>query len=398
VSDLILAINTGSSSLKASVFSHVGGVDVERVATYRAERIGGSSGRISVVGLNKHASERELDVPNHAVALGLLRDWIGEAGFESALRAVGHRVVHGGVEFRAPTVVTPSMLDKLDDLVPIDPEHLPQAITAMRELSDHLPVVPHVALFDTAFHRTMPRVAQMYPLPKWLADASIIRFGFHGLSCESIMHQIRAEYGAVPTRIIIAHLGNGSSMTAVLHGQSVETTMGFTPTGGLMMGTRTGDLDPGVLLHVMDTQNLSIAKTRVLLNKQSGLLGVSGSSSDMRDLVERRATDSAADDAISLYCYTARKAIGALAAVLGGLDLLVFTGGIGEHAAPVRAEISAGLQLIGIEIDPDRNERHAPIVSLDSGNVTVRVIQTDEESVIARHASRFVTREGDAHV
>jgi acetate kinase len=187
-------------------------------------------------------------------------------------------------------------------------------------------------------------------------------------------------------------------MTAVLHGQSIETTMGFTPTGGLMMGTRTGDLDPGALLYLMDTRNLSTAEASVLLNKHSGLLGVSGSSSDMRDLLERRATDPAADDAVSLFCYTARKAIGSLAVVLGGLDLLVFTGGIGEHAAPVREEICATLRFLGVELDPERNERHEPIVSTDSGQVTVRVIHTDEESVIARHASRFLTSEGDADV
>jgi acetate kinase len=379
----VLAVNTGSSSLKASLFSADRSGEPARAARFEIDRIG----------------EPGSNVPDHDAALGTLHSWLEGNGHLSELQAVGHRVVHGGRSYRQPAVITAQLLEALEELVSIDPEHLPQAIAAMRDLTDWLPHATHVACFDTSFHRTMPRIAQLYPLPRRYAERGLLRFGFHGLSCESIMYQLEHEIGgAVPGRLIIAHLGNGSSMTAVAGGRSVETTMGLSPTGGLMMGTRTGDIDPGALLHLMDSEKLTIAETSALLNERSGLLGLSGWSSDMRDLLERRTTDPAADEAVSLFCYTARKAIGSLAAVLGGLDQLVFTGGIGEHAAPVRAEICTGLQFIGVEIAPGRNERHETVISPDSGRVTVRVINTDEEAVIARHASRFVTREGDPHV
>ena len=390
----LLAVNTGSSSLRASLFCAEGGAEPAREAAIEINRIGKPGSRL-VEQTDARRHEESVEVRDHRAALGMLRDWLQVTGRLGQLDAVGHRVVHGGSAFRQPMLVTSEMLAALDKLAPIDPEHLPQAIGAMRDLTSWLPETPQVACFDTAFHRTMPRIAQIYPLPRRFTESGLIRFGFHGLSCESIMHQLGET---VPKRLIIAHLGNGASITSVLRGRSVETTMGFTPTGGLMMGTRTGDLDPGALLYLMDKEKLTTADASVLLNKQSGLLGVSGSSSDMRDLLERRTTDPAADEAVSLYSYTARKAIGSMAAALGGLDLLVFTGGIGEHAAPVRDEICAALEFIGIQLDPARNDRHGPSISQDSSRVSVRVVQTDEESVIARHASQFVTSEGEADV
>src|SRR6185295_12931968 len=236
------------------------------------------------------------------------------------------------------------------------------------------------------FHRSMSRVAQMYPLPPALAEAGVIRYGFHGLSCEFIVQALQAiDARAARGRIIIAHLGNGASLTAVHEGLSVDTTMGFTPAGGIMMGTRSGDLDPGVLVHLVDAQGASPAALNRLVNHEAGLLGVSGLSGDMRDLLGKESSDPHAADAITLFCYLARKSVGALAAVLGGLDTLIFTAGIGEHAAPVRERICQGLEFLGLELDAERNARHAPIISRDGSRVVVRVMQTDEDLMIARH-------------
>jgi acetate kinase len=232
-----------------------------------------------------------------------------------------------------------------------------------------------------------------------LHDAGVIRYGFHGLSYEYIMQALRVvDPQAANGRVIIAHLGNGASMAAVRGGQSVETTMGFTPTGGLVMGTRTGDLDPGVLLYLLQTRGMPAEQVNDLVNRQAGLLGVSGISADMRDLLEREAHDPAAAAAVDLFCYQARKFLGALAAVLGGVETLVFTGGIGEHAAPIRARICAGLAFLGLEIDAGRNQQHAPVISPDDAPVTVRVIATDEDRMIARHTYRLITHEGAADV
>jgi acetate kinase len=259
--------------------------------------------------------------------------------------------------------------------------------------------VPQVACFDTAFHRTLPPVAQRYPLPRALHDAGVVRYGFHGLSYEYIMQALRAvDPDAANGRVIVAHLGNGASMAAVRDGQSIDTTMGFTPTGGLVMGTRTGDLDPGVLLYLLQTRGMPAEQVNTLVNRQAGLLGVSGISADMRDLLEREAREPAAAAAVDLFCYQARKFLGALAAVLGGIETLVFTGGIGEHAAPIRARICASFEFLGLEIDAGRNQQHAPVISPDGASVTVRVIPTDEDRMIARHTYRLITHEGAADV
>ncbi len=256
------------------------------------------------------------------------------------------------------------------------------------------PNLPQVACFDTAFHRDMPRVAQLFPIPRQLSDAGIIRYGFHGLSYEYIMQELRARAPKeAEGRVIIAHLGNGASMAAVRGGVGVDTTMGFTPTGGLMMGMRTGDLDPGLLLHLLSERQLTPAALTEMINRQSGLLGVSQVSADMRDLLHRSATEPHAAEAVDLFCYLAKKFVGALAAALGGLDTLVFTGGIGEHAAFIRARICAGLEFLGIEIDAERNQEQASVVSSHGSRVAVRVIKTDEDLMIARHTRRLVLAE-----
>jgi acetate kinase len=305
---------------------------------------------------------------------------------------VGHRVVHGGIHYQEPQRVTPEFIAILQGMVPIAPDHLPQSIRAMQVAIKAYPNLPQVACSDSAFHRHMPRIAQLYPLPRHFADEGLIRFGFHGLSYEYILQDLRATAPkGAEGRILIAHLGNGASMTAVRGGIGIDTTMGFTPAGGLMMGTRTGDLDPGVLLYLLAERKMTPTALNELVNRQAGLLGVSGIGADMRDLLEREATDGHAADAVGLFCYQAKKYLGALATVLGGLDTLVFTGGIGEHAPSVRLRICEGLDFLGIRIDPGRNATHAPAISREGGSVTVRVLRTDEDLMIARHTSELLT-------
>jgi acetate kinase len=335
------------------------------------------------------------DLPDHGAALQAVLDWLGSPSAAAlgigAPRAVGHRVVHGGAEYRAPVVLTPEVVAHVEALVPLAPDHLPQALGAIRAAGRVFPDLPQVACFDTAFHRDLPRVAQQYALPRDLGEGGVRRYGFHGLSYEYVLGRLgQLDPPVAAGRVILAHLGNGASMAAVRGGVSVETTMGFTPTGGLVMGTRPGDLDPGVLLYLLQERHVAPDALNHLLNAESGLLGLSETSEDMHDLLEREGTDPRAAEAVDLFCYQARKTVGALAAVLGGLDALVFTGGIGEHAAPVRERICRGLELLGVAVDPRRNAAHAPLISPLGNPVAVRIIPTDEERMIARHTARLL--------
>ncbi len=390
----LLTLNTGSSSLKAALYQGERG-DAQAL-TIHAERIGHADARIWIAAADKATLLNEQrDLADHAAALDALFSWLHDKYPELALDAVGHRLVHGGSRYRDPQRITAEMVTALHDLVPIDPEHLPQALAAIEVVTRGYPALPQVACFDTAFHQQMPSVARMYPLPREYRDAGLIRYGFHGLSYEYIMEMLRdIDPVAANGRVIIAHLGSGASMVAVRDGVGRDTTMGFTPTGGLVMGTRTGDLDPGVLLYLLTNHGLDAAALSELVNKRSGLLGVSGTSGDMRDLLDRADTDPQARIAIDLFCYTARKYIGALAVVLGGVDTLVFTGGIGERAAPVRESICAELAFLGVTLDAERNAAHAPIISHAAGAVTIRVLPTDEDLMIARHTAQIVSRKG----
>jgi acetate kinase len=382
----LLTVNTGSSSLKASLYSHDGDTPI---GTLRIMRIGLPGGHIHASGADGQVLEdRTRDLPGHEDALEELIAWLRREGTPAA---IGHRVVHGGPSYSAPQLVNDDLLATLRSLVAVDPEHLPQAIAAIERLQAALPDVPQVACFDTAFHRTMPRVAQIYALPRHYLDAGVIRYGFHGLSCEYILDRLRTiDPEAARGRVVVAHLGNGASMTAVLDGRSVETTMGFTPTGGLVMGTRPGDLDPGVILYLEREKGLGLPDAGRVLNEEAGMLAVSGTSADMQDLLVREATDPHAAEAVALFCHTARKFLGAFAAVLGGLDTLVFTGGIGEHAAAVRERVCAGLDFLGIRVDGERNRAHGPVISPDGSPAAVRVIPTNEDLMIARHVREVV--------
>ncbi len=393
----ILTINTGSSSLKASLYD-LG--DEERLTIKaQVERIGLSGGQMRVSdGAGAVLLDEPRNAPDHAAALQALFVWLRERQLANHLDAIGHRVVHGGSRYSAPHLIDDALMQAVQGLAPVDPDHLPQAISAIRAAQEAYPAVPQVACFDTAFHRHMPRVAQIYALPRHLADAGVIRYGFHGLSYEYILYALRAEDpSAAAGRMLIAHLGNGASMAAVRDGASVETTMGFSPTGGLVMGTRSGDLDPGALLYLLSLPGMDAAALNRLVNHQAGLLGVSGTSADMRDLLEREASDPRAAEAIALFCYQARKFLGALAAALGGLETLIFTGGIGEHAAAIRWRICAGLEFLGIRLDLTRNEAHAPIISADEMPVVVRVMQTNEDVMIARQTYRLLSQGETSH-
>src|SRR5262249_41571464 len=296
--------------------------------------------------------------------------------------AAGHRVVHGGPNHSSSERVDESLLAELRRLVPFAPLHLPSAIKGIEAVKARFPGMPQVACFDTAFHRSMPEVAQRFPLSRDLWDEGVRRYGFHGLSYEYIVATLGA---AARGRLVIAHLGNGASLAAVLKGQPMDTTMGFTPTGGVMMGTRSGDLDPGVLIHLMQEKGYGPAELDELVNNRAGLLGVSGISPDMRTLLEQRDREPHAAQAVEMFCYQLRKHIAALTSVLGGLDTLVFTGGIGEHSAPVRWEVCQGLAHLGITLDPDQNAAHAEVISASRSACTVRVIPTNEDLMIARH-------------
>jgi acetate kinase len=386
----ILTINAGSSSLKAALY------DMDRTEhltlACQVERIGQSGSQMRIVDEDAVTLlDRTADLDTHATAARAFLGWLHHRS-EVAPTAVGHRIVHGGRAHRAPHVLTRGVLAELQELVPIDPDHLPQALAVIQVTTETYPAVPQVACFDTAFHRSLPRVAQMYPLPPRFADAGVIRYGFHGLSCEFILQALQTiDATAAQGPIIIAHLGNGASLTAVREGVSVDTTMGFTPTGGIMMGTRSGDLDPGVLVHLLEAEGMQGPALNRLVNHEAGLLGVSGLSGDMRDLLGKESSDPRAVDAVTLFCYLAQKSVGALAAALGGVDTLIFTAGIGEHSAPIRERICKGLEFLGLELDVERNAKHAPIISRDGSRVVVRVMKTDEDLMIARHVRHLLS-------
>ena len=373
---MILAVNQGSSSIKFAVYPE--SLEAPELSG-KLERIGMPAGVFRAWD-RTHASlvDQPLELPGHEAALKTLLDWLQSRNLE--LRAIGHRVVHGGTQFDRPHRVTPEMIAGLKTLIPLAPEHLPQEIEAIEAVARLHPGIPQVACFDTAFHRSMPREAQLYGLPRELADAGVLRYGFHGLSYEYIA-------GEAPRgRVIAAHLGNGASLAALRDGVSIDSSMGFTPSGGIAMGTRCGDLDPASALFWMRERKVSVEDMGTLINEKSGLLGLSGLSSDMQDLLSKEKENAAAAEAIAVFCYQARKQIGAFTAALGGLDTLVFAGGIGENAAVIRERICSGLGFPGLRLDPAANARHADSISSAASSVLVRVIRTNEELIVARHS------------
>jgi len=379
----ILCLNAGSSSLKFAVYGRTPDSqgDMTRLAAGAVERIGLSQGRLRVSSDGGSGTETAGEYKDHASALQAVLDLL-ERRRLPALDAVGHRLVHGGPDHTAPARLDADLMKSLRELSPLAPLHLPGELAVIEAVSARFPVLPQVVCFDTAFHHRMPEEARRLPLPRALWDAGIRRYGFHGLSYEYIVWRLGP---AARGRSIIAHLGNGASMAAVRDGLPVDTTMGLTPTGGFMMGTRSGDLDPGVLLYLLREKGYDGDRLDRLVNDEAGLLGVSGLSPDMKTLLERREREPAAAQAVAMFCYQVRKQVGALAAALGGLDTLVFTGGIGERAAPVRWEACQGLDHLGLRLDAERNAAHADTVSRTDSRCIVRVIPTDEDLMIVRH-------------
>ena len=387
----VLTINGGSSSIKFALFEV--GAALRQILGGELERIGLPEATLRVKGSNPADNfSRPVTAADHTAAVGALMEWIEEHSGRDALAAVGHRVVHGGPKYSKPQQVTAEMVEELHRFSPFDPEHLPLEIELIEAFRQRHPGLSQVACFDTAFHRTMPRVATLLPIPRRYEAQGVRRYGFHGLSYEFLMEELAhlADPAATKGRVILAHLGNGASLAAVRDGKSIDTSMGFTPTAGLVMSSRSGDLDPGLVSYLARTEQMSAAQFQKMVNHESGLLGVSETSSDMRDLLERETQDIRAAEAVALFCYQAKKWIGAFAAALGGLDTLVFAGGIGENAPPVRERICDGLGFLGVELDRERNVKNAPLVSSDTVRVKVRVIHTDEELMIARSTARVL--------
>jgi acetate kinase len=391
----ILTLNGGSSSLKFAVY---GGPDArEQEIRGQFDRIGRSDTSFRLDDRDGD-SNKALGQMDHRAAAEFLLDWLDRRLEPGAVTAVGHRLVHGGPRYAAPALVDAAMLAELRRIESFAPEHLPTEIEIIAACCERLGLTPQVACFDTAFHRDMPLVARTLPIPRRFHEQGVERYGFHGLSYTYVMQALGREAGAAAGgRVIIAHLGNGASLAADLGGRSVDTTMGFTPAAGVPMSTRAGDLDPGLVLYLAKTNGMDAVAFDRMVNHESGLLGVSETSSDVRDLLEREPTDTRAAEALRLFCYGVRKATGALAAVLGGLDILVFTGGIGENAAIIRQRICDGLGFLGVELDAARNTGGAPVISSGTSQAQVRVIATDEEFVIAQAVAAVLSQRNDAN-
>lgn len=389
----VLTINGGSSSIRFAVYES--GDVLRRQLDGKIDRIGLRGASLVVNDPSgKRQVPRRMAAADHHTAVGFLLDWLEAQAVFSSVNAVGHRVVHG-MKHSEPERVTPKLLAELRRITRYDPDHLPREIELIEAFRRRYPKLPQVACFDTAFHHTMPRVATLLPIPRRYAAKGVQRYGFHGLSYAYLMEELaRIDPASSQGRVILAHLGNGVSVAAVRDGKSIDTSMGFTPTAGLVMSTRSGDLDPGLVYYLARTERMSAARFQQMVNHESGLLGISGTSSDVRDLLAHEASDARAAEALALFCYQVKKWIGSFAAVLGGLDTLVFAGGIGENAPLIRKRICDDLSFLGVELNPKRNAKNASLISADAGRVNVRVIRTDEELMIARSVIRVLKLNG----
>jgi acetate kinase len=386
-----LVLNAGSSSLKFATFAASGGGVPALDLRGQLAGIGQGETRLSVT--DEHGNRARWGkaerIATHADAVRLLIDRLRIAEQPGDWLGAGHRIVHGGARFSEPVKIMPDTLRELAALVPLAPLHQPHNVAPIEALRDLLPDLPQVACFDTAFHAAQPEVAVRFALPDKYWQAGLRRYGFHGLSYEAILHALPATAGSVPKRLVIAHLGNGASMAAVRDGTCVATTMGFSTLDGLVMGTRAGSIDPGVLLHLL-REGMGREELEDLLYHESGVKGVSGLTADMKTLLE--SADPKAKLAIDLYCYRIRRELGSLAAALGGLDALVFTGGVGENAAQVRASVCEDAAWLGLQLDAEANRRGGPLISAAASRVAAWIMPTDEELTIARHTQRLLTR------
>jgi acetate kinase len=390
----VLAINAGSSSIKFALY---------QVGPQQTPSLHGQLDRIGLDGTtlswttSRGSAERRLDSSHGEAATGLLIDWLETQDVFGSIGAVGHRLVHG-LARTEPAEITSEVLAELHRATPYAPDHLPREIALIEAMRARYPRLTQVACFDTAFHGAMPRVATLLPIPRRYYTKGVRRYGFHGLSYAYLIEELARIAGpeAANGRVILAHLRNGASLAAVKEGRSIDTSMGFTPAAGLVMSTRTGDLDPGVVSFLARIEAMTATDFHQMVNHESGLLGVSELSSDMRDLLSREVADVRAAEAVALFCYQAKKWVGAFAAALGGVDTLVFSAGIGERSAAIRARICEGLDFLGIELHDARNAEHAAVISAGASRATVRVMRTDEELMIARSVSRLLALETHA--
>jgi acetate kinase len=384
----VLALNAGSSSIKFALYQASSWA--APVLRGKLEQRGSTEATLSWVETAGRSHQTDVRVTDRGKAAHMV-EWLNSHSELSGVEGVGHRIVHGR-EHAEPVRVTPGLLQELRESTAYAPDHLPLEIELMDAVGARYPEMPQVTCFDTAFHHDLIPAARLLPIPRRYYAKGVRRYGFHGLSYAFLLEELRRVAGpeAALGRIILAHLGNGASMAAVHEGRGIDTSMGLTPAAGLTMSTRSGDLDPGLVSFLARTEQMTIAQFDRLVNHESGLLGVSEVSSDMRELLARETGDTRAAEAVDHFCYQARKWVGAFAAALGGLDTLVFSAGIGEHSTPVRARICEGLGFLGIELDPARNAAHAAVISTDASRVSVRVIPTNEELMIARSTARLL--------
>ncbi|WP_153131563.1 acetate/propionate family kinase [Dechloromonas hortensis] len=387
----ILTINAGSSSIKFALFPLAHPISPEAEVSGQIDGIGAESTKLIA---KNRAGDRIADQTlsgervTHDQAFDALLNWFTGSHNDWEIVAVGHRVVHGGDHYSAPIAIDAHVLEKLSSYVPLAPLHQPHNVAGIRALQALLPRVPQIACFDTAFHRSQPDVAQIFGLPRSITAEGVKRYGFHGLSYEYIARALPQHSRRADGRVVVAHLGNGASMAAMVNRKCVATTLGFSTIDGLVMGTRCGNLDPGVVLHLMETKNLSVKDMTKMLYKESGLLGVSGISQDMRTLLSSDKPE--AQEAVNLFCYRIARELGSLAAAAGGLDALVFTGGIGEHAAEVRRRVCLLSDWLGIRLNPEANARHDLHIGAGNSSVDVLVIPTNEEWMMAHHAQTLL--------
>ncbi|MEO6868260.1 MAG: acetate/propionate family kinase [Ginsengibacter sp.] len=382
--NFILTINGGSSSIKFSLYRIK--ESLEQLYNGEIENIGIGKATLSFKNtVDQQKKSLGFEAANHEQAANHLIEWLEKQKNFSSVLAIGHRIVHG-MQHTQPEIITDNLLNELKKISAFDPDHLPEEIKLINVFKSRYPQLKQIACFDTSFHTSMPVVAKLLSIPRRYYERGIQRYGFHGLSYAYLMEELTRLDGEEKAKgnIILAHLGSGASLAAVKDGKSMDTSMGFTPTSGLPMSTRTGDLDPGAAWYLMQDENLTPKKFSHLINHESGLLGISETYSDMRELMKIEDKDSRAKEAIELFCYQTKKWIGAFAAALGSVDVLVFSGGIGEHSPKVRSKICDNLSFLGIELDETKNMNDEPVISTGTGKVTVRVIKTNEELMIAK--------------
>lgn len=387
----ILTINAGSSSIKFALFPLAHPLSPDAEVSGQIDGIGTNATKmVAKDRAGKKIADQAIvgEAVSHDLAFDALLKWFQATQADWQIVVAGHRVVHGGDLYSQPTVVDAQVLEHLTGFIPLAPLHEPHNVAGIRALQSLLPTVPQVACFDTAFHRSQPDVAQLFGLPRALTAEGIKRYGFHGLSYEYIARTLPQHSHRADGRVIVAHLGNGASMAAMVNRKCVGTTLGFSTIDGLMMGTRCGNLDPGVVLHLMETKGLTVKDMTRILYKESGLLGVSGISQDMRTLLASDKPE--AREAVELFCYRIARELGSLAAAAGGVDAVVFTGGIGEHAAEVRRRVCLQSEWLGIRLDPEANARHDLVISAGNSSVDVLVIPTNEEWMMAHHAQTLL--------